>query len=346
MNSILRHSQRTVPDHHLGSSYQNSKSKLHVRSLSTKYHENKKTGFLLSRRQPQNLQSGRPKRASLQKTCRDSTIAPGEFNSEHSNSGIIIFTDHKKTKKLPRNRHPSAQMNTSESQTKGHEIHKDFLVHISQDLKIVRSLPEPDLSLIRQKVIKLPHRKSLQCKKTLVFDLDETLIHHCASPTDKPDCLVTLTLPNNGRTQVGIKIRPFAKECLKFVNKYFEVIVFTASHKFYADPILDYLDPRRQLIHYRLYREDCIFIEGVYVKDLRILGNRQLKDIAIIDNSVCSFAYQLSNGIPIISWYDNKADVELKKLRSFLKSLVNEEDIRVPIERTYKLQEFMMNSEI
>jgi CTD small phosphatase-like protein 2 len=68
--------------------------------------------------------------------------------------------------------------------------------------------------------------------------------------------------------------------------------VFTASHQSYADVVLDYLDPNRELIEYRLYRDSCIKTEeGVYIKDLRIIKNRNLKDVVIVDNAVYSFGY-------------------------------------------------------
>jgi TFIIF-interacting CTD phosphatase-like protein len=38
---------------------------------------------------------------------------------------------------------------------------------------------------------------------------------------------------------------------------------------------------------------------GIYVKDLRIIADRDLKDIIIVDNSIISFAFNLSNGVPI-----------------------------------------------
>ena len=87
------------------------------------------------------------------------------------------------------------------------------------------------------------------------------------------------------------------------------MVVFTASHKFYADVVLNFLDPTRELIHHRLYREHCYQTEdGVYIKDLRIIKNRQLKDVVIIDNAVYSFGFQIDNGIPIIPFYNNKDD--------------------------------------
>jgi TFIIF-interacting CTD phosphatase-like protein len=38
----------------------------------------------------------------------------------------------------------------------------------------------------------------------------------------------------------------------------YEIIVFTAGQKDYADPILDYIDPHKKIFKKRLYRTDCI----------------------------------------------------------------------------------------
>ena len=88
----------------------------------------------------------------------------------------------------------------------------------------------------------------------------------------------------------GFNVRPFTEKCLEVSNKYFEVLVFTASHKWYADVILDYLDPENKYFQHRLYREHCIpTTDNVYIKDLRVLRNRDLKDMIIVDNAVYSF---------------------------------------------------------
>ena len=135
-------------------------------------------------------------------------------------------------------------------------------------------------------------------------------------------------------------MRPFVYECLKEANKDFEVIVFTASHKCYADVVLDYLDPKRELIHHRLYRDHCLNMQGVYIKDLRVIAGRSLTQMVIVDNAAFSFAYQLDNGVPIISWRDDKQDVELRNLIDYMKVLATTDDIRTVNATTFHLSTF------
>lgn len=114
------------------------------------------------------------------------------------------------------------------------------------------------------------------------------------------------------------------------MSEYYEIIVFTASHSCYANVILDYLDPTNEYIHHRLFRDSCISLkEGLHVKDLRIIKDRNLSDVVIVDNSANSFAFQLNNGIPIIPYYDNPEDRELIDLMDYLKLIHQEADLRV-----------------
>jgi len=67
---------------------------------------------------------------------------------------------------------------------------------------------------------------------------------------------------------------------------------------------------------------------GFYIKDLRIIKNRELKNMVIVDNLVHSFGFQVENGIPIIEWTGNKQDTELKYLSDYLIDAKKYDDIR------------------
>jgi CTD small phosphatase-like protein 2 len=76
------------------------------------------------------------------------------------------------------------------------------------------------------------------------------------------------------------------------------------------------------------------------VKDLRIIKNRNLKDIVIVDNCAFCFGYQVENGIPIIAWTDDKFDRELYNLTHYIRQLATVEDVRLLNRETFKLESF------
>jgi len=220
-------------------------------------------------------------------------------------------------------------------------IYKEHLFQTFQALKFVSTLPPVNLDQLKEKRVNVSRRKGYENKKTLVFDLDETLVHCCDEATEgKGMITLPIIFPTGELVQAGINIRPYAIECLKEVGKYFEVFVFTASHPCYANVVLDYLDPKRELIHQRFFRDSCINTNGVFIKDLRIFANRNLKDLIIVDNAAYSFGYQITNGIPIISWHNDPYDKELYNLVDYVKVLASADDIREINDRTFHLKTF------
>lgn len=78
---------------------------------------------------------------------------------------------------------------------------------------------------------------------------------------------------------------------MEHLSNFYELAIFTAAEKHYADIILDQIDPEKTFFgERRLYRDHCFKSEDVYVKDLRIIHDRALEDLIIVDNSILSFA--------------------------------------------------------
>ena len=94
------------------------------------------------------------------------------------------------------------------------------------------------------------------------------------------------------------------------------------------------------MIKFRLYRNNCINInDKIYVKDLRIIKGVDLKDILLIDNSMYSFAAQLTNGILINSFYNDKSDIELYNVLGYLLNfLYKANDVRLINEQFFNFQ--------
>lgn len=55
----------------------------------------------------------------------------------------------------------------------------------------------------------------------------------------------------------------------------------------------------------------------------------------LVDNSPHAYGYDLNNGIPIESWFDDKTDTELLKLINFLK-ITEVDDVRPIIKNHFK----------
>ncbi|KAJ4710848.1 CTD small phosphatase-like protein 2 [Melia azedarach] len=200
----------------------------------------------------------------------------------------------------------------------------------------IKNLPELSSVVPTFRPMLLPKQTRSCPPTTLVLDLDETLVHSTLEPCDDAD----FSFPVNFNLQkhtVYVRCRPHLKDFLERVSSLFEIIIFTASQSIYAEQLLNVLDPKRKLFRHRVYRESCVFVEGNYLKDLSVLG-RDLAHVVIVDNSPQAFGFQVDNGIPIESWFDDRSDQELLLLLPFLESLVGVEDVRPLIAKKFNLR--------
>lgn len=181
----------------------------------------------------------------------------------------------------------------------------------------------------------LPPQLPQDCgKKTLVLDLDETLIHSVFKKVDGADIMLKIpeeVVDINGNTyqvmnDIYVFKRPGVDMFLKRLSRYYELVIFTASIDKYANPVIDSLDIQN-LTRHRLYREHCTFMYNVFIKDLKRLG-RNMEDILILDNSPISYLFQKQNALPIKTWLDDKNDIELYKYLRLLEYIAKVKDVR------------------
>lgn len=187
--------------------------------------------------------------------------------------------------------------------------------------------------------IRPSHPSSHNTQKTLVIDLDETLIHSLAKGGRMSSGhMVEVKLASAvgyGGTTLGpqhpilyyVHKRPHCDDFLRKVCKWYNLVVFTASVQEYADPVIDWLEQERQYFSGRYYRQHCTFRNGAYIKDLSSI-EPDLSKVMILDNSPLSYIFHEDNAIPIEGWINDPTDNDLLHLVPLLEALQYVTDVR------------------
>ena len=191
------------------------------------------------------------------------------------------------------------------------EINKIFMTNIlqidNQGGSLLFSLTKFNNPIINDFFLKNKPNKPL----TLVLDLDETLMSFVYITENKKEGL--------------LRLRPFIYNFLNLVKEYYEIIIFTAATKSYADPILDAIEIiKGKYFNHRLYRNHCSIVNNVIVKDISLIG-RDINKMIIVDNMQQNFKLQKDNGILISSfWGDDNNDKSLLHLGKILVSIATD----------------------
>ena len=213
-----------------------------------------------------------------------------EGNGMHNNSFSDDESPSNSAQNSPHDRYASENRHDEEKQGAQDEDDEEEEEEEFNPFLFMHGLPPHSTVAIKNKIC-LPPPTS-QHKIALVLDLDETLVHCTIEPIPNPDFVFPVTF-NDVCYEVYVRKRPYVDYFLQTVSKDFEVIVFTASQKVYANKLLDRLDPDLNMISSRLFREACLGVFGNYIKDLSVL-NRDLSKVLmsiVLYNLVvhCSF---------------------------------------------------------
>lgn len=194
---------------------------------------------------------------------------------------------------------------------------------------------------------------------TLILDIDETLIH---SELLKEEDFLRLQSESISEEEynnlvrslgydslidnrlIGVIVRPGLFNFLQSLTSKYNLAVFSAGSRDYVENVLNSLKIK-SMFYLILCGEETINIgKAFFIKDVSLVNEMdrqwnieytenklEVKDreFILIDNNIFSFAKDISNGILISSFYNNKYDEALPDLKDFIEDLkvIKESDV-------------------
>lgn len=182
-------------------------------------------------------------------------------------------------------------------------------------------------------------RLSMVRRKTMVLDLDETLIHShhdgIIRPMVKPGTpadFVLRVVIDRHPVRFFVHKRPHVDYFLSVIQEWFDLVVFTASMEIYGAAVADRLERGQGFLPRRYFRQHCTVDYAGYSKDLASISP-DLASIFILDNSPGAYRQYPDNAIPIKSWFCDPTDTALLALLPFLDALRFTNDVRSVLSR-------------
>jgi NLI interacting factor-like phosphatase len=186
----------------------------------------------------------------------DATALPG---TTLATAAAIASLPHTETDKMASTQTANAMGKTTTLRQFAFDL---FSLSMSDLRALFHSLPD---AFYPRRKLYLPKKQ-----KTLVLDLDETLIHSSCKSIQKYDMMIEV-LMNKTACLYYVTKRPFVDYFLKMVSQWYRLVIFTASLPEYADPVIDWLDNGARILQNRFFRGSCIQKEGLYLKDLSLI---------------------------------------------------------------------------
>lgn len=184
-------------------------------------------------------------------------------------------------------------------------VYQRFKARFNSMFTYFQEPPFPDL-------LPPPPPAPYQRPLTLVITLEDFLVHSEWSQK------------NGWRTAK----RPGCDYFLGYLSQYYEIVLFSSNYMMYSEKIAEKLDPIHAFVSYNLFKEHCVYRDGIHIKDASKL-NRDLGKVVMIDTNPDSYKLQPENAIPMEPW-TGEADDKLLGLIPFLEYLATQQvnDVR------------------
>lgn len=155
----------------------------------------------------------------------------------------------------------------------------------------------------------LPEMDTNKYKYTLLFELDETIVHYCEE-----------------NDNYFVEVRFGTDELIEYIHKFCEIIIVSTSEIEYSDIIINNLDKKNCLVNYRIYSENY--------KDLDLSKlNRDMSKTVFICHEDEFLGAPKENIIKLKEFNGDEKDKEFIRLNEEFKKIENDkiEDIRTTI---------------
>lgn len=152
-------------------------------------------------------------------------------------------------------------------------------------------------AFLRNELVEFYEPPSEIGRKTLILDLDETLIHSSKYP---PHRSIEFFRSGCEGEEFYVYKRPGVDKFLKFAYDHFDTFIYTHGSKAYAEPVLNVICPFINSAH-RLYRDACSAEKSKVKKDLSIV-KRKPEDLILVDDSSSASEFNPANTIKIPKW--------------------------------------------
>lgn len=180
----------------------------------------------------------------------------------------------------------------------------------------------------------------------LILDLDETLIYSSYSKEDiqSPyDFMIDNTY--------YVKKRPYVEDFLQEVRQHFDLAVWTAATRDYAQIIVHELFEKQNIpLKFFHSRERCVerdntrsmydsYVTKYYIKDLKkIKKHFQLDKVLFVDDLTVSLQRNYGNLVKIPPFQGETEDNHLLLLKDYLISIKDEQNLRKIEKRSWQNQ--------